>query len=88
MAVTIKWPCCGKYLGHVFKTTSVYNTDYFDSVECYNCRAPTTSSTLLHTEGNGYIPREWCKKIPPLSDEDTTEFLEDLKNDLQQPVTT
>lgn len=86
MAVVVKWPCCGKYAGCISTVKSIWSPPIGCTIFCTACKTYHTPEDVLIMDSVSALT-SWAKKIPPLSDEDKNEFLEDLKNDIHSPVT-
>ena len=66
LVVVVKWPCCGKFLGHVFQVRTVWGN--YNTGRCSLCGSFVGE---LWSVGDGRFaawPTAWLKRIPPLSE--------------------
>lgn len=87
LAVVIKWPCCGEYLGRIIEVKRLFyvRPERNFKAPCMHCRQKMGPLTwvVFVDEFRGF-PREWLKKLPPLSDEEKEKERKEWENSLNQ----
>ena len=73
----VRWPCCGEFLGITYRVGRFENM----VCDCKKCGAPMplTSFVLEATSPAWCVPREWLKRIPPLSELEGVKTEEDIR---------
>jgi len=63
----VRWPCCGRYLGNIFKVEEISSSD---SALCFECGARSGPSGFYAApeKYNRGAPVSWLKRIPPLEE--------------------
>ena len=76
----VKWPCCGRLLGHVFTVGKLWNVD--SPHRCMYCgtdapKGIAAVSMESPTDVGGMV--QWLKRIPPLEELEGQNQKEDLR---------
>lgn len=74
MVQVVRWPCCGMRLGAI---RTVEKFRQVSSLKCCGCWAE--HSGMFAYLDNGECPAEWLKRLPPLSELESSKTDEPLK---------
>lgn len=78
----VRWPCCGKWLGMIFRVNAFKGVEAGERLGCSNCGVamPEVSQAYdVWSIAGRSAPITWLKRIPPLEELEGQRTQEDIR---------